>query len=394
MSVFGRPAAVPRWVSIGLIPAINLLLAFIAAGLVVLVIYWAQYANGTMGGAEYLYTPIKAAGLLVHGAFGSFANWSYTLYYTTSFIFAGLAVAVAFHAGLFNIGVEGQGYVAGLGVAIICLYLDFLPFILVLPLAIIAAALFGAAWALIPAYLQAKRGSHIVITTIMFNFIAASLMNYLLVHVLIAPGQQSPETRAFLAGVTLPTITEVMSWFGVKLRRLPLNLSFLWSLACCVFVWIFIWRTRWGYALRTVGLNPRAAIYGGISVAGVIILAMCISGALSGFIALNEIMGVQRRLLLNFVAGAGFVGIAVSLMGRNHPFGIIFSSLLFGALYQGGGDLELSGEMPEITRDMVVVIQGLVILFAGALENMFRPKIEALFRRRTPAVQATGGASG
>ncbi len=344
-----------------------------------------------MPGADYLYTPVRAAGLLLKGAFGTFPNWSYTLYYTTNFIFAGLAVAVAFHAGLFNIGAEGQAYVAGLGVGLVCLYLDFLPFILVLPLAIIAAALFGAAWAFIPAYLQAKRGSHIVITTIMFNFIASSLMVYLMVHVLIAPGQQSPESRAFAANTVLPTISEVLSWFGIKMRRLPLNLSFLWALACCVFVWIFIWRTRWGYALRTVGLNPRAAVYGGISVAGIIILAMCISGALSGFIALNEIMGVQRRILLNFVAGAGFVGIAVSLMGRNHPFGIIFAALLFGALYQGGA--ELNFDMPEITRDMVVVIQGLVILFAGALENMFRPRIEALFRRRAPMLQAAKGTS-
>lgn len=391
MSVLGRPADVPRWVSIGLIPLVNLVLAFVAAGLVVLLIYWGQYSAGTMSGADYLYTPVHAAELLLKGAFGSFPNWSYTLYYTTNFIFAGLAVAVAFHAGLFNIGAEGQAYVAGLGVGLVCLYLDFLPFILVLPLAIIAAALFGAAWAFIPAYLQAKRGSHIVITTIMFNFIASSLMVYLMVHVLIAPGQQSPESRAFAAGTVLPTITEVLSWFGVKMRRLPLNLSFLWALACCVFVWIFVWRTRWGYALRTVGLNPRAAVYGGISVAGIIILAMCISGALSGFIALNEIMGVQRRILLNFVAGAGFVGIAVSLMGRNHPFGIVFAALLFGALYQGGA--ELNFDMPEITRDMVVVIQGLVILFAGALENLFRPRIEALFRRREPALQAAKGTS-
>lgn len=389
MSVLGRPADVPRWVSIGLIPLVNLVLAFAAAGLVVLLIYWGQYAAGTLPGADYLYTPVRAAELLLKGAFGTVPNLSRTLYYTTDFIFAGLAVAVAFHAGLFNIGVEGQAYIAGLGVALVCLYLDFLPFILVLPLAIIAAALFGAAWAFIPAYLQAKRGSHIVITTIMFNFIASSLMVYLLVHVLIAPGQQSPETRAFAPGTTMPTITEVVAWFGYKLQRLPLNLSFLWALACCVFVWIFIWHTRWGYALRTVGLNPRAAVYGGISVAGIIILAMGISGALSGFIALNEIMGFNRRLLLNFVAGAGFVGIAVSLMGRNHPFGIIFSAVLFGALYQGG--TELSFDMPEITKWMVVVIQGLVILFAGALENMFRPKIEALFRRRGPMLQAAKG---
>src|SRR3546814_619688 len=192
-------------------------------------------------------------------------------------------------------------------------------------------------------------------------------MVYLLVNVFIQPGQMSPESRAFEAHTWMPAMHQMLGWFGIAAARSPLNLSFVWALVCCVLVWAFIWHTRWGYELRAVGQNPRAAVYGGISPSRNIVIAMLISGALAGFVGLNELMGVQRRLLLNFVAGYGFVGIAVALMGRNHPVGIFLASLLFGALYQGGS--ELAFEMPRITREMVVVIQGLVILFAGALER-------------------------
>jgi len=366
MSSFGKSAEVPRWVSLGLVPLVNLAAAFLLAGLVVLVI------------GE---NPLRAVQILISGAFGNFVNLSFTLYYATNFIFTGLAFAIAVHCGLFNIGCEGQAYIGGLGVGLVCLWLgDFMPWPLLLPFAIIAGALFGAAWAFIPAYLQAKRGSHIVITTIMFNYIASALMVYLMVNILIAPGQQSPESVPFAEWATLPTVTQITASLGIEFRRVPLNLSFIWALLCCVAVYYFIWRTRWGYEIRTVGANPQAAIYGGISVSRNIILAMALSGALSGFVGLNEIMGVQERLLLNYVAGYGFVGIAVSLMGRNHPVGIILAAILFGALYQGGA--ELAFEMPLITREVVVVIQGLVILFAAALENMFRDPIENFFKRR------------
>lgn len=367
------PAECPRWVSVGLIPVINVVLAFFVSGLVVLAI------------GE---NPLEAVEWLVYGAFGYEEAIGFTLYYTTNFIFTGLAVAVAFHCGLFNIGGEGQGYIGGLGVGLVCLYFDFLPFILILPLAIIAGAVFGAAWAFIPGYLQAKRGSHVVITTIMFNFIASALMVYLMVNVLIKPGQMSPESRAFEPNAVLPFMHEMFAWAGIPLARSPLNMSFLLSLICCVFVWVLIWHTRWGYELRTVGANARAAVYAGISPDRNIIIAMLISGGLAGLVGMNEIMGTNHRLLLNFVAGYGFVGIAVSLMGRNHPIGICLAALLFGALYQGGA--ELSFEMPKITRYMVVVIQGLIILFAGAMENMFRPQIEDFFRRQVERRRAAG----
>ncbi|WP_282608088.1 ABC transporter permease [Pelagibius sp. Alg239-R121] len=354
---------VPRWVDVGLIPFINILLAFLASGLIILLI-----------GED----PIEAVRILIWGAFGTEEGIGYTLYYTTNFIFTGLAVAVAFHAGLFNIGGEGQAYIGGLGVGLALLLFDnSLPFILILPISIAASALFGAAWAYIPAYLQAYRGSHIVITTIMFNFIASALMVYLLVNVLIQPGQMSPESREFAQSAWLPFMHEAFAWFGVEITRSPLNLSIFWALVCCVLIWGFIWRTRWGYEIRTVGFNETAAVYAGINPKKIVILAMCVSGGLAGFVGLNEVLGVHHRLLLNFQLGYGFAGIAVSLMGRNHPVGIIFASLLFGTLYQGGA--ELSFDMPKVTREMVEVVQGLVILFSGALALMIKPTVERIY---------------
>src|SRR5690606_19296617 len=327
--------------------------------------------------------PFRAAAILVEGALGRGQAIAYTLYYATSFIFTGLAVAVAFHCGLFNIGGEGQAYVGGLGVALVCLAFDsILPWWLTFPIAIVGAAVFGAAWAFIPAYLQAKRGSHIVITTIMFNFIAASLMVYLLVSVLKPPTSQAPQTRTFLEGGQLPKLNWMLEALGMTVRSAPLNVSFLLALVAAFLVWVLIWRTRLGYEIRMRGYSPRAARYAGVSEARIIIVAMLISGALAGMMALNPVMGDQNRLAIDFVSGAGFVGIAVALMGRSHPAGIVPAAILFGILYQGGA--ELAFDMPGISRDMIVIIQGLVILFAGALEHMFRPSLQALFASISP----------
>jgi len=353
----------PAWVDFGLIPLINLIVAFLVAGLVVLAV------------GE---NPLRAAGLMVNGAFGYGEGVGFTLYYATNFIFTGLAVAVAFHCGLFNIGGEGQAYVAGLGVALPCLWFDdLLPWYLLFPIAILGTAFVGAAWALIPGWLQAKRGSHVVITTIMFNFIASSLMVYLLVDVLKPAGSMAPETRGFTEGGQLPKLDWLLAAVGFDIGSAPFNFSFLLALLMAFIVWVVIWRTRLGYEIRTMGHSPTAARYAGIRESRIIIITMLMSGALAGMMALNPIMGDQHRMQLDFVGGAGFVGIAVALMGRSHPVGIIPAAILFGMLYQGGA--EISFEMPEISRDMIVIIQGLVILFAGALENMFRPAITTFF---------------
>ena len=357
----------PNWISYGLMPLLNIMTAFLISGLVV----WSIGED-----------PFAALNLLVQGALGRGDAIGFTLFYTTSFIFTGLAVAVAFHAGLFNIGAEGQAYVGGLGAAIVAMSLDhYVPWYVTMPFAVIGAAVFGAAWAFIPAWLQAKRGSHVVITTIMFNFIGAALMVYLLVNVFIVPGKMAPETRTFLAGGQLPKLDWLMAVFGMKLGPAPFNVSFLIALVMCFLVWVLIWRTKLGYEMRTLGISPSAAVYAGIPYARTVIIAMLISGGLAGMMALNPVMGASGRLQVEFVGGAGFVGIAVSLMGRSHPLGILFAALLFGILYQGGADL--SFEMPNITREMIVVIQGLVILFAGALEYMYRPALVRIYQQFT-----------
>jgi general nucleoside transport system permease protein len=371
-------ARLPAWADYGLVPLINVAAAFLVSGLAVLLI------------GE---NPLRAAQLLVYGAIGYGEGVGFTLFYATNFALTGLAVAVAFHAGLFNIGGEGQAYLGGLGVAIVALAFDrFLPWWLVFPMAIVAAAIAGALWALIPAWLQARFGSHIVITTIMFNFIAASLMVYLLANIFRVTGSMAPQTRTFEAGATLPKLGGLFSLFGANLGGAPLNVCLFVAIAAAIFVYYLIWRTKLGYEIRAVGHNPIAAVYAGISVYRITIVTMLISGALAGLMALNNVMGDQQRLQIEFVQGAGFVGIAVALMGRAHPVGIVLAAFLFGMLYQGGA--ELAFDMPAISRDMIVVIQGLVILFAGALEHMFRPGLSRAFalmstpqRRRIADVQ-------
>jgi len=365
MSAPSRP--LPRWADIVLLPLLNVGAAFIISGFVV---------------AAIGQSPLEALQLLIGGALGDLEGIGFTLYYATSFIFTGLAVAICFHAGLFNIGVEGQAYVAGLGAALAALQLSFLPGPLLVVAAILAAVVFGAAFAAIPGYLQAKRDSHIVITTIMFNYIASALMGYLLVYVFRVPGSMNPESRYFPTNALVPHFYEALAPLGVQWPVTPFNLSFLLALICAAGVWIVIWRTRLGYEIRTVGANPTAAVYGGISPSRVIVITTLLSGALAAGLAVNVILGEERRLILEFTSGFGFVGIAVALMGRAHPVGIVLASVLFGILYQGGA--ELAFDMPKISRDMIVVIQGLVVLFAGALEHVFRAPVGGLLDKLRP----------
>lgn len=357
--------ALPRWADLVLIPALNLALAFLVAGLVVLFI-----------GED----PVKAVVILLQGSLGSSYAIGFTLFYATTFVFTGLAVAIAFHAGIFNIGGEGQAMLGGVGVSLVCLAVPWPHWTLALPVAILGAAAFGGAWAFLPGYLQAKRGSHVVITTIMFNFIASALVVYLLVRVLKAPGAMAPETRNFVEGTHLPFIHDMLGAIGIPMRRTPMNLSSILALIAAFGTWALIWRTRLGYEIRAFGHSEPAAVYAGIDPVRITVLVMVLSGAMAGCMALNVVMGTQHRLVLDFVGGAGFVGIAVALMGRSHPFGVILAAILFGMLYQGGA--ELAFEMPAITREMIVVIQALVILFTGALENLVRQPVERLFSRR------------
>jgi simple sugar transport system permease protein len=357
----------PYWADVALLPVLNLVLAMVISGLVIALIGQ---------------NPFRAIQVLSYGAFGYGEGIGFTLHFATDFVFTGLAVAVAAHAGLFNIGGEGQAYIASLGAILVGLALDNTNWMLVLPLAIVASALVGGLWAFIPGYLQAKRGSHVVITTIMFNFIASAIMVYLLNYVLKPMGVQEPSSANVVNAGKIPQLRQFFPWFGYA----PLNMTVIFAVLALIFCYVLIWHTKFGFALRTMGHNPTASRYAGISNSKMIMIVMFISGGLAGMVAVNEVLGVQARIVIDYTSGYGFVGIAVALMGRNHPVGIALAAILFGALYQGG--LELQFEMPAITRDMIVVIQALVILFTGAMEGLLRPGLENAFMLYRPEQKA------
>jgi len=352
----------PRWATGFVLPILNLMSAMLVAALVIHLL-----------GED----PLESMKILINSAVVNPEGLSYTLFYASTFVFTGLAVSIAMQAGLFNIGAEGQMYFGGLGVTLAMLAFDAsLPWYLLIPAGIIGAALFGALWAFIPGYLQAKRGSHIVVTTIMFNFICASLMNFVIVKYLIPAGEQNTASRVFSAAAEMPRLNGLFPILG----ETPLNIGFFFAIAALVVYGVVMSRSAWGYKVRALGLNQHAAHYAGVKISAMIIIVMMISGALAGLGAVNSIMGSTHYLSLNFVGGAGFVGIAIALMGRQHPVGIFLSSVLFGALIQGGFDLSL--EKPNIPTETFIFIQGLIILFCGAMEYLYAPAIIKLLKSR------------
>nr|WP_090316407.1 ABC transporter permease [Duganella sp. CF517] len=349
----------PRWATAFALPLLNLLSALLVTALVI-------HLLGE--------SPTESLAILINSAVVNPEGLSYTLFYASTFIFTGLAVSIAMEAGLFNIGAEGQMYFAGLGLTLAMLTFDStLPALVLIPVGMIGAALFGALWAFVPGYLQAKRGSHVVVTTIMFNYIAAALMNTVIVK-LVPPGEQNPASRAFAAAAEMPRLNQ---WFPV-LGETPLNISFFLAIIALVIYGVVVSRSSWGFKLRATGLNKHAAHYAGIRISKMIIIVMLISGALAGLGSVNSIMGSTHYLSLNFVGGAGFIGIAIALMGRQHPVGIFLSAVLFGALTQGGFDLSL--EKQNIPPETVILVQGLIILFCGAMENLYAPAIAKLLK--------------
>lgn len=359
----------PKWADVVLVPVVSLLLAAVISVIVFLAV-----------GQD----PWEALKLMAYGAFGTSEDFGYTLFYATNFIFTGLAVAVAFHASLFNIGGEGQVLLGGLGAALVCLYVPLPHWSLALVLGGLGAAVFGALWVVIPAYLQARRGSHIVITTIMFNFMAAGLLVFMLGGPLKPVGEMQVATKVFDEATHLPSLNDFAQVFGLELfGRSPANISIFVALTACVAVWALIWHTRLGYQIRAFGKSESAAKYAGISAVNITMIALLISGGLAGLMAVNNTMGINTpQLVDNAAGGAGFIGIAVALMGRNHPVGIVIAALLFGALFQGGAELSAATSIPV---QIVVVIQALVIMFTGALDEMVRAPIEKLFMRSRKA---------
>jgi general nucleoside transport system permease protein len=272
----------------------------------------------------------------------------------TPYIFAGLAVAVGFRCGLFNIGVEGQLFMGAIFSVWVGYTFKGLPAIIHLPLALLAGALGGALWALPPAILKAKVGAHEVINTIMMNYIAFRLSDWLLNGPMMRPGNSNPISLNIQPSAELPRL------FAEPIR---LHLGFFIALGVAVFVWWFLFRTTLGFELRTVGTNPNAARYSGMSITRNYLIAFALSGALAGLAGANEVLGVNHNLAMAFSAGYGFDSIALALLGKSHPLGVVLSALLFGTLRSGGTRMQNIAKIPV---DIIGVIQALVIAFIAA----------------------------
>ena len=310
--------------------------------------------------------PLAAYWFFLQNSLFSPSGIGYTLFYATPLIFTGLAVAFGFHCGLFNIGGEGQLHVGTMMLALVAIWMNGTSAWILVPLCFLTAFLAGGIWGGIPGYLKARFGGHEVINTIMMNFIAFGLTNYLVVGPFHRKGTQVLETEFIPEEARIPRLHD---WFPGVPESLPLNLGFLVALAMCVVVYLILWKTKWGYEIRAVGTSNSVAEYAGIPVKRNMVLAMFLSGGFAGLVGVHEVMGYRYTYHDSFSNGAGFIGIAVALLGRNHPVGIIIASLLFGALSRGGLFLDLQFE--SLSRDFVMVLQGVIVLFV-ATDQLFK----------------------
>lgn len=353
-------------------PVIAVIAAFVVGGIIVLLI-----------GDD----PISTYYYMVGNSFGSLKDLGYTLFIATPLIFTGLAVAVAFRCGLLNIGAEGQLYVAALAAAWVGIKFGgvvgkavvdgkmvdqdwswaSLPSGLLVPMCIVAAIFAGAVWGAIPGILKAKFGSHEVINTIMLNFVAVALVSYFTQYFYRIPGDALMQTVQIGEAAHIPRISHYIP--GMP-GFVPLSVAFIIAVVMCFLVYIFLWKTKWGYELRAVGESPSAAEYGGISPKRQIVIAMAISGGLAGMVAIGEVLGYRYRYYDGFSDGWGFLGIAVALLGRNHPLGILIAALFFAVLKRG--EIFVDIETRFVSKDLVEVLQAIIIIFVACLQRYTR----------------------
>jgi general nucleoside transport system permease protein len=310
--------------------------------------------------------------LLLEGTWGNAYGFGQVLYKATTLVFTGLAVGLGLRAGLFNIGAESQLAAGGFCAALVGLLLPAgIPALLCLPIYVLAAALGGGVVGAVPGVLKARFGAHEVIVTIMLNFIVLALLNYLTSTRLHVP--DTLHTAEIRSGA-LPRVSDLAASFQGSAANATILLAVL---AAVAFGW-FLFRTRRGFELRAVGLQPHAAEYAGVHVGSVIWRALAISGAIAGIGGLNYVLGYKHYYEEGFATGAGFLGIAVALVGRSHPLGIGLAALLFATLSQGG--LAVNALVP---KQMVDVLQAVVILAVATSV----PEVRRLLRgvRRTGA---------
>jgi simple sugar transport system permease protein len=320
--------------------------------------------------------PAEAYQALWSGAFGGRRSIAETLIYSAPLILAGLAFAFSSRAGLFNIGVEGQLITGGFVAGLIGAWDLGLPGPLYIALALLGGAIGGAVWGFIPGYLKAKTGAHEVITTIMLNYLAMRIITYLVLR----RDDILPVDPNFIA--TKKIVDEAR--LPILLDRTRLHLGIVIAIVAAAALWYVLFNTRFGYNVRAVGLSRGASSYGGIKWGATIAIAMAIAGALAGLAGAGESLGLHGRHWAT-APGYGFTAIAVGLVGRNHPIGVVFSGLLFGALNAGGPAMQSA----DVSKEIVQLIQGFIILAVAALEVVNRlPAIRGKLARRSATRKA------
>ena len=333
-----------------LIPIVSILISLFIGGIFI-------YSIGK--------NPFFVYSQLIRGTFGSSYDIGQVLFKATPLMYTGLAVAIAFRAGLFNIGADGQLYIGAIFTAIsgiyIPMYFPLLPTLLIAPLCMFMGFIGGGIWGIIPGYLRARFGIHEVINTIMMNFIAYGITNYLVLDIFIVP--ETVHTPSIGDTARIPRMDALTGLF----KGSPVNASFLFALVACLLIWYLIYKTRLGYEIRAVGLNPQAAEYAGINVSKITVAAFLISGGLAGLVGTNFVQGYKYYFEDGFATGAGFMGIAVALVGQNHPLGIVFSALLFAILSQGG--LVINTIIP---KELMEILQAIIILVMVVMTEVLK----------------------
>ena len=387
----GQPSKGRGNLQILLIPVLAIFTGLVLGGLIIVLTsteFYAAWAKSPLQGLKDGWNIIATSySALFTGAFGSpakiiaalqsgnaadirkaFYPFFESLVAATPYIFGGLAVALGFRAGLFNIGAEGQIFVGAIFGAFVGYSIKGVPAVLHVPLAFLAGAVGGGLWGFIPGWLKAKTGGHEVINTMMMNYIAFRLSDWLLTGPMRRPGTPNPVS---------PTIEDSAKLYRFFDDPIRFHLGFFIALGIAWLVYWFLFKTKWGFDLRAVGSNPHAARYAGMVVSFTIILAMVLSGALAGMAGANEVLGVNYNLAMAFSSGYGWDSIALALLGKSHPVGVVLSALLFGALRNGATNMQLKTDIPI---DIISVLQAFILVFVAA------PAIvRTIYRLKKPA---------